>query len=117
MLLDPYCRSRSRYALPSGLDWSELRIQLQSNPITSLDFFQFPPISGPPLWKDPRTGNNSDLDGKMIWQRFKDVVILDEQMRQAQDPEFRSLLGRARAGSLTNDDLDFLNGKVVTSLF
>src|SRR5579871_5271941 len=36
MLLDPYWSSRSQYALPSGLVWSELRIQLQSNPITSL---------------------------------------------------------------------------------
>ena len=36
MLLDPYWRTRSPRALPSGLDWSELRIQLQSNPITSL---------------------------------------------------------------------------------
>ena len=37
MLLDPYWRTRSPRALPSGLDWSELRIQLQSNPITSLE--------------------------------------------------------------------------------
>jgi len=81
------------------------------------DFYQFPPISGPAFWKGPRSGNDDDLDGWMIWQRFKDVVILDEQMRQAQDPEFQRLLGRARTGTLTNEDLDFLNQKVVTSLF
>ena len=80
------------------------------------DFFQFPPINGPPLWKDPRHGNDGDSDGQMIWHRFKEVIILDQQMRQAQDPAFRSLLGRARAGALTNEDLDLLNSKVVTDL-
>jgi hypothetical protein len=38
-------------------------------------------------------------------------------MRQAQDPAFQSLLRRARAGALTDDDLTLLNKKVVTSLF
>jgi hypothetical protein len=80
------------------------------------DFFQFPPIKGQPLWKDPRDGNDEDSDGQMIWHRFKDVIILDQQMRQAQDPAFRSLLGRARAGALTHEDVAFLNTKVVTDL-
>jgi len=37
-------------------------------------------------------------------------------MRQAQDLVFRSLLGRVRAGALTNEDLTFLNSKVITDL-
>src|SRR5271156_3259830 len=37
-------------------------------------------------------------------------------MRQAQDPVFRDLLGRARAGTLTQSDLSLLNQKVATSL-
>src|SRR5947207_13173546 len=52
----------------------------------------------------------------MIWHQFTDVIILDEQMRQAQDPAFQNLLGRARAASLTEKDLDLLNTKVATSL-
>jgi hypothetical protein len=38
-------------------------------------------------------------------------------MRQAKDPAFRELLSRARAAALTEDDLAFLNSKVLTSLF
>jgi hypothetical protein len=38
-------------------------------------------------------------------------------MRQAEDPAFRELLSRARAGALTEDDLAFMNSKVPTSLF
>ena len=53
----------------------------------------------------------------MIWHQFTDVIILDEQMRQAQDPAFQSFLDRARTASLTEEDLNLLNTKVVTSLF
>ena len=41
--------------------------------------------------------------------------MLDQQMRQAKDPRFRDLLRRARAASLTEDDLALLNSKVITS--
>jgi hypothetical protein len=51
----------------------------------------------------------------MIWYRFKEVIILNEQMRQAQDPEFRELVGRARTSTLTEKDLALLNTKVITS--
>jgi len=44
------------------------------------------------------------------------VVILDEQMRQSSDPAFREFLSRARVGAFTNEDLDFLNSKVISSL-
>lgn len=37
-------------------------------------------------------------------------------MRQSEDIPFFSLLSRARAGTLTETDLEFLNNKVVTSL-
>jgi hypothetical protein len=37
-------------------------------------------------------------------------------MRQAEDPAFRDLLGRARAATLTEDDLALLNSKTTTSL-
>jgi hypothetical protein len=37
-------------------------------------------------------------------------------MRQTEDPPFRDLLSRARAGTLTEDDLSFLNTKAITSL-
>ncbi|KAH7021702.1 hypothetical protein B0J12DRAFT_746516 [Macrophomina phaseolina] len=80
------------------------------------DFFQFPPVRAPALWKEPRHGNEKDEDGRLIWHRFRHVIILDEQMRQADDPPFRHLLSRARAGAFTEDDLSLLNSKAITSL-
>jgi PIF1-like helicase len=80
------------------------------------DFFQFPPVRGRPLWMNPRPLNDDEAEGYRIWRRFDKVVILDEQMRQAKDPAFQSLLGRARSGSLAQNDVDMLNTKVVSSI-
>lgn len=80
------------------------------------DFFQFPPINGPALWENPRRRNDEDTDGQMLWHRFTDVIILDQQMRQAEDPTYQSLLRRARAGTLTTEDRDLLNEKFVPSI-
>lgn len=80
------------------------------------DFFQFPPVRGPALWKEPRSGNTEDEDGRLIWHQFRNVIILDEQMRQSADPSFRSLLHRARTSTLTEEDLQLLNSTVITSL-
>ena len=81
------------------------------------DFYQFPPVKGPALWREPRDGNDEDANGQIIWHQFKDVIFLDQPMRQARDLRFRELLSRARAATLTEADLAFLNQKVVTSLF
>lgn len=80
------------------------------------DFFQFPPVRGPALWKEPRSGNAEDEEGRLIWHQFKNVIILDEQMRQSGHASFRGLLHRARTSTLTEEDLDLLNSCVVTSL-
>ncbi|KFZ23650.1 hypothetical protein V502_01866 [Pseudogymnoascus sp. VKM F-4520 (FW-2644)] len=81
------------------------------------DFYQFSLVKGQPLWKCPRLGRDNEANGQLIWHRFTDVIILDQQMRQADDPAFRELLSRARAAALTEDDLSFLNSKIPTSLF
>ncbi|KAI3286470.1 hypothetical protein DTO002I6_8141 [Penicillium roqueforti] len=80
------------------------------------DFFQFPPVRGPALWKEPRTGAGEDENGRLLWHHFKQVIILDEQMRQSEDAPFRDLLLRARAGTLTEADRTVLNSKTITSL-
>ncbi|KAJ5761308.1 hypothetical protein N7520_008464 [Penicillium odoratum] len=80
------------------------------------DFFQFPPVRGPALWKEPRRENDTDENGRLIWHQFRDVIVLDEQMRQSADPSFRCLLSRARTSTLSEGDLRLLNSKVVTSL-
>jgi hypothetical protein len=78
------------------------------------DFYQFPPVQGQALWKAPT--NDTEQDGKLIWNQFQRVIILHEQMRQTEDIPFRDLLGRARSGNLTPDDLLTLNSKAITSL-
>ena len=78
------------------------------------DFHQFAPIKAQPLWETPK--NPRAALGQLIWQRFTDVIILDEQMRQATDPEFRALLRRAREGTITEADVNALNAHVVQSL-
>ena len=55
--------------------------------------------------------------GQLIFHRFKQVVILDEQMRQQGDLEYQSLLHRARAGTMMPADLETLNGRLANSLF
>ena len=80
------------------------------------DFHQFSPVRGPALWKEPRIRNDEDVNGRIIWHQFTDVIILDQQMRQAEDPAFRDLLGRARSATLTEDNLALLNSKTTTSL-
>jgi hypothetical protein len=80
------------------------------------DLFQFPPVRGPALWKEPRTGNVEDEQGQLIWHQFKDIILLDEQMRQSDDPSFRDLLHRARIATLTEEDPLLLNSRVITSL-
>ncbi|CEJ61920.1 hypothetical protein PMG11_10436 [Penicillium brasilianum] len=42
------------------------------------DFFQFPPVLGPALWREPRRGMNEDENGRLLWHQFKQVIILDE---------------------------------------
>lgn len=81
------------------------------------DFFQFPPVPGSALWREPRRGIYEDENGRLLWHQFKEVIILDEQMRHAEeDIAFRDLLSRARAGTLTETDRSFLNSNTVTTL-
>lgn len=81
------------------------------------DCFQFPPVRGPALWKEPRSGNAEDEEGRLTWHQFRNVIILDEQMRQSGDPSFRGLLHRARTSTLTEEDLDLLNSASSLSLW
>jgi hypothetical protein len=80
------------------------------------DFFQFPPVRGPPLWKNPRYGNDEDAAGQLLWHRFQNVIMLDEQMRQLEDLLFAAFLNRTRQAALTEDDINRLNSTVIPSL-
>ena len=81
------------------------------------DFYQFPPVRGLPLWREPRENHQEEIAGHQIWRRFTQVIILDEQMRQAEDIEFQGLLRRARNAQLTADDVNLLNTRVIPADF
>lgn len=78
------------------------------------DFCQFPPVRGQPLWKMPQS--EAEHVGKLIWQQFNQVIVLDEQMRQVEDESYRNLLQHARTGTLTYDDMAVLNSRAIESL-
>ena len=80
------------------------------------DFYQFSPVKGLSLWRSPRADNDEECSGRDIWHQFTEVVLLDEQMRQSEDPVFRDLLAQTRSGKLSEKDVDFLNSKTVSLL-
>jgi len=78
------------------------------------DFHQFSPIQAKALWQ--KQESNDEKRGQQLWHMFKDVVVLDEQMRQQQDTAYHQLLKRARNAAITQADVDLLNTRVVTRL-
>jgi hypothetical protein len=63
------------------------------------DFYQFLLVRRPALWKEPREGKDEDINSQIIWHQFSNIIILDQQIRQAEDYIFHNLLYRARASS------------------
>ena len=73
------------------------------------DFFQFPPVNlgAKPLWRVSES--SSDQEGKIIWERFQDIIILEESMQYSLDLPFQEMLARARKGTMQKADLTCLN--------
>jgi hypothetical protein len=46
---------------------------------------------------------------KRLWEKFNNVVILEEQRRAAKDPFLQGLLEQIRNGQQTQEDMDKLN--------
>ncbi len=69
------------------------------------DFFQFSPVNrgARALWQAPQ--NPAEEEGKVVWESFKNIVMLTESMRQSSDLPFQAMLHRARGGHLNQDDL------------
>jgi hypothetical protein len=78
------------------------------------DFHQFSPIQAKALWQ--KQESNDEVRGQQLWHMFKNVILLDEQMRQREDVAYHQLLQRARAATITQADVDLLNTRVVTQL-
>ncbi len=46
-----------------------------------------------------------------LWSKFTTVVLLDEQVRAAEDPQLQRLLTRIRSGMVDRSDVDLLNSR------
>jgi hypothetical protein len=86
------------------------------------DFYQFAPVLETSLLVNKLLESSlssvgqaaiSHHRGYSLWQMFKTVVILEEQIRARGDPELRDLLDRVRNGVQTHQDLQLLNTKVI----
>lgn len=87
------------------------------------DFHQFRPVQERSILL-PSTTTSWDEDAAFrieqrhehdvahaLWRKFTTVVMLNEQVRAAGDPELHGLLTRIRLGSQTHADLDLLNDR------
>ena len=68
------------------------------------DFHQFPPVRARALWQ--KQESHDEKRGQQLWYMFKNVVVLDEQMRQQQDIDYYQLLQRVRNGTVTQAGVD-----------
>ncbi|KJZ67923.1 hypothetical protein HIM_12688 [Hirsutella minnesotensis 3608] len=87
------------------------------------DFHQFRPVQERSILL-PSTAVSWDVDNSFkaeqrhqhdrahaLWKKFTTVVMLDEQVRAAGDPELQRLLKRIRQGVQDHTDLDLLNSR------
>jgi hypothetical protein len=72
------------------------------------DFLQFPSVSRMDVYLNTERYES----GHRLWRSLNAVVILKKQMRQANDPEYASLLSRIRTRSPTDADIDMLNSRI-----
>ena len=77
------------------------------------DPMQLKPVQGRYAWNDP-TAKQFQLAHqlKSVWEIF-DPVILRKNHRQGEDLEFSEVLNRIRIREFTDDDIEFLQSRVV----
>ena len=88
------------------------------------DFGQLPPVNEEALYRLTRSEKGlaksvcqkivEKENGRMLWLQLTHVIILKEQMRQLDDPEFASLLSRLRIGKCTDADYELLNSRILS---
>lgn len=72
------------------------------------DFLQLPAVRNPDLYIDSKEWGA----GHRLWRSLNAVVILKEQMRQAGDPLYASLLSRLRLRVPTDEDIEILRSRI-----
>ncbi|RHZ08501.1 hypothetical protein DYB31_015316, partial [Aphanomyces astaci] len=108
--LDEALRARTKLDLPFG----------GINIVLTGDFFQMPPVGGKPLYT-PLSAYRGDLKfdlyedtGFHLWRSFKDVVVLNENVRFSQDPEWGRYVSLARKGEWRQELVDILNSRILS---
>ena len=74
------------------------------------DFLQFPAVSRLDLYLD--SPQNQYASGHRLWHSLNAAVILRQQMRQVDDPEYTALLQRVRYRVPSEDDIAKLNARI-----
>jgi hypothetical protein len=89
--------------------------------IFSGDFYQYPPVFGSPLYapiKNNAKATEQELLkrlGRLAWKSVTEVIILEEQERMKNDPEYSEAVLRLRKRQCTADDVKLFNSRVVLS--
>ena len=73
------------------------------------DFLQLPSVTGSDIYISDKKQTEQAF---LLWRQLNAVVILDQQMRQADDTRYAELLGRLRLRCPTQEDIDLLNSRV-----
>jgi len=73
------------------------------------DFFQLPSVSKLDLW---RTNLGRWQQGHDLWRSLNAVVILTQQMRQAEDSMYAEAMARIRVHQPTDKDIAMLNSRI-----
>jgi hypothetical protein len=73
------------------------------------DFFQLPSVSKLDLW---RTKLGKWQQGHDLWSSLNAVVILTQQMRQAEDQRYAEAMARIRIHEPTDQDIAMLNSRI-----
>jgi PIF1-like helicase len=72
------------------------------------DFLQLSAVRNPDLYIDSKEWGA----GHHLWRSLNAVIILKEQIRQAGDPLYASLLSRLRLRVLTDEDIEILRRRI-----
>jgi hypothetical protein len=73
------------------------------------DFLQFPTVSHMDLYQSHPKNHSF---GHELWRSLTTTIILEEQMRQSDDPIYGDLLRRVRLRQPSDDDIILLNSRI-----
>jgi len=79
------------------------------------DFLQLPTVSHLDVYKSNHDDEIAHT-AHLLWRKLSAIVILVQQMRQADDPQYASMLSRIRRRCPTDEDLDLLYSRIGASL-